>query len=339
MSNQSVHGIPVGAVLSEVNATWMAQAEANCSYPASLGPHRRRRECVGILYSPPLRSAGDSNAEHWERRLVRGEDPIFFPMHGGVTAQRMMRLALQLMRLGPLELKDAASWPNRTVVVELGSGNAAALSVMAPPLPHVYGVGTDIARSLIAHARAFYPHLLTHAAIGAPMVPTGVAAYVVSIAVMMYLPEAAACNHVAEGLRLLRPGGVMVLHGIPRRNPAIGGWTTFGDAFFVDRRPDGARRFLPMCTNLHDLLADVELVNNGKLAVYPAPTFITARLVRGEAAFPCRVASDDDPDAFFEASDAARRERRAFERAGMVWYRNRSTLVLKEHTPPWLRCC
>jgi hypothetical protein len=99
----------------------------------------------------------------------------------------------------------------RDVVVELGTGNAAMLFPMCPPVADIVCFGSDFADVPIAHAKKFIPHIFLD--VGRTRAPLGKASAVLSNSVLMVLDGDAACGYVEEGLRLLRPGGVFFLQG------------------------------------------------------------------------------------------------------------------------------
>jgi hypothetical protein len=295
-----VNDVPVGDILSSTNLSYINM----CHQAAAAGAGARGmeffsravRECSGIREERQT-----FRTKEWENRLRRHEDPIMMPMHGGVVPSRMARLALQLSRRCPTPpVEQPHLWPNDTVIVELGCGNAALLSVVAPRAPHIVGVGTDVAKALVEHGSAFYPHLAVHRAIGAPMVPAGAATCVYSLGVLMLLSTSATCNYIAEGLRLLQPGGRMILHGVPRRLPKVGRWTTFRNTFFekvvrTASNTSGEENhvvFLPACMDIGRLVRSVSFLSSKHLALYPpGDQFMSVVVERNEEPFPCTTTS------------------------------------------------
>jgi hypothetical protein len=298
-----VNDVPVGDILSSANVSYINACRQAAGAAAGAGTdgggthYRAIRDCTGINeHRQAFRT------DEWENRLRRYEDPILMPMHGGVVPSRMARLAVQLSRHCPTPpLEQPHLWPNETVIVELGCGNAALLSVVAPRAPHIVGVGTDVAKSLVEHGSIFYPHLAVHRAIGAPMVPAGAATCVYSLGVLMLLTTSATCNYIAEGLRVLHPGGRMILHGVPRRFPKVGVWTTFRNAFFEKvvytnnattegNAPDIV--FLPVCSDIGRLVRRVTFLTSKHLAIYPpGEQFMSVVVERNDAPFPCTTTS------------------------------------------------
>jgi hypothetical protein len=161
VTNATVNDVPIGAVLSSANESqvqrcWRQVDDTNMR--PLVRDYRGFRECFGMCWdSAPFR------ASEWENRLRRDLDPIMMPMHGGVLPQRMAKLSVELSRLCPTPpVESPHMWVNDTVIVEFGCGNAALLSIVAPRSPHVFGVGTEVAKTLVDHGAAFYPHLAVH---------------------------------------------------------------------------------------------------------------------------------------------------------------------------------
>lgn len=325
-SELEVHGLDVGPLYSHGNSRVKhCKDELDFAIANKSVTHNQYKRCVGT--NP--RGDGKTHAV-WEKRLRREAEPMMFPMHGGVSAERMMKLAHQLASLCPLKLSDSSSWPNGTIVAELGCGNAALLSVVAPPLPHVVGVGSDIATALIDHGSEYYPHLSLHRSVGLPMVPTGSVTCVYSLGVMMYLNIDASCNHIGEALRLLEPGGKLIIHALPVNNARIGSWTTFLPSFFRNRTTEGRVVFFPSCTAIGGLAADVNIITKNDFAVYNYPSFHTVVIERNSKPFHClsrtissfAVSKDD----FFTRVVADRVRKNVH--LNMSWYANREQRLL-----------
>jgi hypothetical protein len=124
----------------------------------------------------------------------------------------------------------------------------------------------------------------------------------------MYLSASATCNHIAEGLRVLEPGGRMVIHGVPMRSPRVGSWSTFRRSFFV-RTIGGGLTFLPSCTGRIGTLVQGVTFPTENFAVYPSP-FMTVVIERNSAPFPCTLLNEWDHTggkvAFLEAERTRR---------------------------------
>ena len=80
-SNETINGVPIGNLLSFPNET-------------------KIRSCVGVPFSqirPCVGMRGVSTVDaKWESRLVANIDPVFAPMHGGVTAKRLVQTMKRL---------------------------------------------------------------------------------------------------------------------------------------------------------------------------------------------------------------------------------------------------
>lgn len=183
--------------------------------------------------------------------------PVVAPLHGSVSPARLLLQSAFLARLtgiaGYLDhpsRKNAAEGgrsssdaDNDLVVVEMGAGNGGLLYGMCPPHERTRCYGTDFAAALVSRGNAALRELeqsriLLRQSCFAGHVATGDAAAVVSHAVMTYLKPDQACRHVAEALRMLRPGGRAVFWMLSRR------WlgTRYHPSFFVDVEDDHERR-------------------------------------------------------------------------------------------------
>ena len=109
-----------------------------------------------------------------------------------------------------------------TVLAELGAGAATVLYSMCPADPFDLStvcLGADVVRVLLADAVANAPHMRFSEGYGFASMPAGASlTHVMSHGVATVICERCLCGHVAEMLRLLRPGGTMLLWMIRTRH-------------------------------------------------------------------------------------------------------------------------
>jgi SAM-dependent methyltransferase len=171
--------------------------------------------------------------------LVSLSHPVFAPLHGGVTPQRLVRQGRAIAKLlGINDLVQNLTFDDgsRSVggplrIVELGAGNGGLLFTMCPPHPRVRCFGVDFAPALIENGRRALKddHIDLRVGCMAPHVPTGSVNAFISHAVMTYLTADEACRHVGEALRVLRPGARGLFWMLNRK------WqgTRYHESFFI----------------------------------------------------------------------------------------------------------
>lgn len=280
--------------------------------PVEFGAEARVR-CLGIITPEHLLAKFKNPVAHWDQRAHRNatlispnkawdvatkdpepNSPLNNVIHGGVSPRRLLlqtRVMAQLMRLRYLDyppLKndtaahEAVHADGEDVIVELGCGNGNLLYWLCPPSRAVHCFGSDISPRMIEEATAWFPHIRFWHEVGVSQLPDACATAVLSHGVFPYLDGPAACMHIAEGLRVLRRGGVMVGWMIAQHPFHFRTHPTF----FVD--DDEATRFLPFCTGLHRFVARVDLLQNYDAPVYPAKPgfFYGVRIWRNGAPMP-----------------------------------------------------
>jgi SAM-dependent methyltransferase len=157
-------------------------------------------------------------------------------------------------------------------IVEFGCGHAALLASMCPPVNGIRCYGSDFSAKLIDVGRKHFPWLQLEPSTKAPSIPNGWANLALSHAVMIYLKPDALCNHVLEGLRILRPGGKLVLwmlwltpFGAGTRihpNFFVTGveWDHVSSAGYAANTSSGGHLFLPYCSEgIGELVDRVEI--------------------------------------------------------------------------------
>ena len=208
-----------------------------------------RSRATAFLATTADRHAADGKANVV---LVPAEHPLLYPLHGGVGASRMVRQAHFLARLmgvykdvmalsatspvfGEAELPSGGK---ELVLAEMGAGHGALLYPLCPPHPRVRCYGSDFAEELVERGSAALrdDRIALRRGCLLPQVRSGTAAGVVSHAVMTYLYMGEACRHVAEALRVLRPGGVGVFWMLNRK------WqgSRYSPTFFLRTATHGA---------------------------------------------------------------------------------------------------
>jgi hypothetical protein len=273
--------VSLAASLSELSVDAKELLMAGASRPFFARPeYVDLMRCLGFVPG----AAHLSVAEPWDDRIPVADmpqHPLMLPMHGGVSPARLVaqaRLLALLLNVSHYAPSTAQS-EVRDAVVELGCGNAALLCAMCPPTAALSCAGTDFATRPIKHAKMHMRHVDLRVAVGAPHIGTGAATAVFSHGVAPYLNEQQLCGHVAEGLRLLRAGGRLVLWMLHISH--IG--SRVHPSFFEE---DGMR--LQFCEGLAPLVEHVTVYRRLMTAVYPADFvlegFYGIRIVRSTIA-------------------------------------------------------
>jgi hypothetical protein len=184
----------------------------------------------------------------------------------------------------PLCSAGASGHASQTIV-ELGAGAGALLSLLVPENSTHFGIGTDVSLAQVEWGRKYFPHLMLEQSNGAPFVRDGAATCAVSTSTLMYVDADDACEHIGEALRLLAPGGVAVLWGLPRAKPKLGGWTRYSASFFVNA---SSGEVLPYCAHLGRLTSAVEIYeDNEPGSAFRWPYFFGVRLERNAVPLHC----------------------------------------------------
>jgi SAM-dependent methyltransferase len=265
---------------------------------AIVDPQEYRRyflafECIGV-YKPE----GDTyaSADKWEHRVGSKLHlhPVLSPLHGGVSPARLIGQAryllsvaeatpiLQILDASPAEVDlnatAAPSLNGKTFgILEFGCGHGALLASMCPPVTGVHCHGSDFSPKLVEAGMKHFPWMQLEANTAAPSVATGSIDLAISHAVLSYIPEEAVCNHLLEGLRVLRPGGKFILWmlwatpfgaatrlhpgffvaGVPwdQLSPSASNFTFNGSSLEGDSHPS-QERYLPFCSANIGLLVD-----------------------------------------------------------------------------------
>lgn len=254
--------------------------------------------CIGLYYD--VEAIERLGAASWEARAPNASwHPVLVPMHGGVVPSRLVQQSEYLARVGGVtdalraaNATSASDIPDpldpSTVIVELGGGNGGLLFAMCPPSPRVACYCADFAPGLLRHGAEHQPHIDFALGARARHVPSGAATLSVSHAVMTYLNEEQACEHLDELLRVLRPGGRALVYMLR----ATWQSTRYHPGFFSDKAgaaaddPDvdhvvrttvgsngTARSVLPFCPLLGQYVADISVVLNDTTAVIYTPEY------------------------------------------------------------------
>jgi hypothetical protein len=145
-------------------------------------------ECVGV-YKPD--EDPYASADKWEEKalIVMHAHPVLTPLHGGVSPSRLIGQGRYLLKIAgansilrilstnstenPQVVADAALNGSTFNIVELGTGHAALLATMCPPVKGVRCYGSDFSPKLIEVGRHYFPWIQLETHTKAPAVPTG----------------------------------------------------------------------------------------------------------------------------------------------------------------------
>jgi SAM-dependent methyltransferase len=251
-----------------------------------------RRYFIGLSCVVVYKPAEDhySHASSWEERAgpLWNFHPVLNPLHGKVSPSRLIKQAryllgvagakevLDVLQAGfnevPLSGAEKLMEGKNYLMVEFGCGHGALLASMCPPVKGIRCYGSDFSAKLIDVGKKHFPWLHLEPSTKAPAVPNGWADLALSHAVMIYLKEDALCNHVLEGLRVLRPGGKLVLWMLwltpfgagTRIHPSffVSGvqWNNVTTAGYTVSSTSSEYMFLPYCSDgIGELVDRVEL--------------------------------------------------------------------------------
>lgn len=195
------------------------------------------------------------------------------------------------------------------VFVQLGCGNAALLATFCAPLSSLACFGVDPSAVNVRQAHFHLPHIDVRRGHRAPHLPDASATVVLSVGELPAQPDGpAACEHIAEMLRLLKPdttGVIWPLTAAPHffvRGAGHAG-TRYHPAFFAHPwtvatlpRPGGsypkAKAFLPFCPGLGELVSDVGIIlKDPEAPIFPMGRdgWFGVRLTRNSRPFPAAV--------------------------------------------------
>ena len=211
-------------------------------------------QCVGAYVG------ASHSIQHWNSRAnasIGGSHPMYSVVHGAVSPGRLVAQADMILALGNLSRPQRMENGSSTTIVELGCGNGNLLYSMCPPLPSWHCAGTDYAIEMIRYGRAFMPWLDLRWGIGASYVRSGTADLVVSHGVVPYLDPQQLCHHAAEGLRLLKVGGIFVIWMVNRGRFSTQIDPGFWFGTFGGTAPPSA---FPFCRGLSHFVEEVRIL-------------------------------------------------------------------------------
>ena len=245
--------------------------------------------CLGVYEGVRGVSKG-----HWDERarVNMTLHPAFNVIHGGVSPSRLMQQGDFLLAVGGLQ-RFGGTNPLQTnvTIVEIGCGNGNLLFSMCPPLPNWKCFGTDFSALMIEHGRRHMPWIDLRWGIGAGHVPNGVADLGISHGIVPYLAPQVLCEHVAEELRVLKPGGVAVFWTINHKKFG----TRIHPAFWHGKQGSDVgldpQVALPFCSLLREFVAEVDFLFDPNMkpkpAIYPpGGGWYGIRIIRGAKDFP-----------------------------------------------------
>ena len=269
--------------------------------PFTAVPSRDRLACIGAYQGP-----GGHTVEHWNERakVNMSYHPAMNVLHGAVSPSRLMQQGDFLLHVGGLQRVSASTPPQTNVtIVEIGCGNGNLLFSMCPPSVRWKCFGTDFSEPMIEHGRRQLSWIDLRWGIGAGHVPSGVADLAISHAVVPYLTPQVLCEHVAEELRVLKPGGAAIFWMVSQKKFATMIHPDFWHGSEGVEVGLDANVALPFCTGLHEFVAEVDVFLDPnmqpKAAIYTVESrnggWYGVRIIRSAKAFPPAHASDVDP--------------------------------------------